>query len=275
MPRYLDSGPRTRSLPWLSGDISRPGAEGLDVLWEICDDSRKRASSLSQFNAIVISKLVNQFWDRSVVFVPLSRSISGIREPFLTLAESVFDATGSFPAWVVCPRCHGRCSVRTWSSASQTAAGECRRCGWTGYSSLQSGDPDLVPNVLLDNLTDWAIHRVAGGTAYSAALGHLGTSWSTARRMGLPSPPETIWHLSGPLGGTAEALDTSGNSDSPARRLVYSGRACLPYCVASLGFDGFESLLARNAQQEIPGSCPVGSGESLLRHPGEATTDGD
>jgi len=236
----------------------------LEVLWSICDEARLRAATLPEFNAIVVSRIVNDLWGLPVLFLPLSRSLHDSSAAISELAAHVAELRNGYPAWIVCPACSARCSVDSWSDSGRTA-GRCGRCAWGGSVGSGTSRLSVVPKVLLDDLLDVVVHGVAGGTGYASGISHSAASRELAREMHVPMPPEAIWRLDGVFGGPAELLAAqSSDYQRHAAELAQQGRASVAYYLISLGYQGFLSLLKRNALQDIPGWCEVVPHEAVF-----------
>jgi hypothetical protein len=138
------------------------------------------ASSLSEFNLFAWVNLIIGLWQLPILFVSLAELAPSFERERRLLAGRVARLLGREEdtlLWDFCPACHKRVSFGEPCCATDAAR------AWT------------IPRVLIDNLSDYVLYGVAGGTAYGEAINHLPEAHQVARSLDLDLPLESCWRL--------------------------------------------------------------------------------
>jgi len=201
-------------------------------VWE----SYRRASSLSEFNAIFMSRLINAHWNLPTVFLTASAALPLMRNHYefllhqypalVDISNQVTDElqsegvmipdtlrlrTDIFPLWYVCPKCSERVMLSLRNGDSINAEGICQRCRSNYYLALGTYSapnleclPNMAPRVLFDDWMDMIGYGISGGSTYIGGAEHVVLAGLIASRLGWPVPPEVLWRPYGIYFGPAE-----------------------------------------------------------------------
>ncbi|MDH5506171.1 MAG: hypothetical protein OEZ02_02995 [Anaerolineae bacterium] len=214
-------------------------------IWE----SFRRSSSLSEFNSILISRIINLHWDIPILFISSENTLPLLKEYYefllkifpslISISNSVVDSfqnkgfeisnnmrlnNHDFPFWYICQICFSRVALKSNSKRQYFISGDCDTCkkkyilDFGDQSSPNIGDSNgkLVPKVLFDDFVDILGWGVAGGVSYIGGAEHSMVSKICASRMGWPVPPETYWNPRGIYYSATEiwaALNIEGKGD--------------------------------------------------------------
>jgi hypothetical protein len=237
-----------------------------------------RARSLADFNAIVLSRMVNRVLGLPTLFLPGSRTfpiIAGSIESIWRARAAIESATaatsrhrngeavrtatpgiGAGPLWKEC-ECGMRLAL-TGNVHADRLHFSCRRCGAAGAVDDNnvcdfSAKGVLIPRVIADDLLDGLVWGNAVGCDYRGGLPHYQKSARAARELGLPVLPmylstrrsdASIEHLAGPeFAPTLDAM-AEGRAPVAARDLVVRGRASMVFALMWAGHPDAGQLAA-------------------------------
>jgi len=211
--------------------------ECLEVLGREIETSYNRASSLSEFNAIFLSRIVNLYWKMPTAFFPLSQATSLMKSCYeyllqnypiiVKLSNRIIDQLQSkgvsisnglransetFPFWFVCPNCSVRVPLKFLANTNLSVAGVCPKCesdyqyrlGTLSSPDLTPIHDKIIPRILFDVLTDIIGWRISGGVGYIGGAEHALVCGLLASELGLHAPPECLWRPLGIYNGFAE-----------------------------------------------------------------------
>ncbi len=207
-------------------------------LEDLAIGAREVARNLVEFNAFVLSRVVNVHWDLPIAFIlgsdlqPLLRpayervlpnsdqlaelalvACDFLTEHNVTLRGTLAGWKCAFPVWYTCPACLGRLPLtRIAAGARLVVHAICRQCDRRYEFDLgPQTSPSLAPlgiyfspRILLDNLLDVLALRVVGGAGYIGQAEHLLITRHVARSLGIPMPPECLYTPRGLHSGLTE-----------------------------------------------------------------------
>lgn len=196
--------------------------EKLRTLLHTAQDS---ARNLAEFNAMVLSRIVNGWWDLPTLFLPLSHCRHLLRPHYLYLLQHwreirnaatatihKFEDAGvefsdnltsrleKVPFWYICPTCHSRNPV-TEKGDSLVIEADCCGCDvhhsksfgtWTA-PELTDNLNQITPRTILDDLLDIIGFGIKGGVGYQSSLEHAILAHGIAKQMRWTQPPELYW----------------------------------------------------------------------------------
>lgn len=199
--------------------------DNLGEFWGIVKETCRLSTNFSDFNAFVMSKIVNDVWDYDTLFVRCSDFEPLIKEEFCWLlsrfedfsklvkeAEGILarrgvslngadDGYDKVPFWYHCD-CDGKVDLRLNSGVQGLEGrGNCSRCG--KEYSLDFGDPEK-PNLseVDSRFSSRAISilltyfRGLGSSCFISGVGGLGYLMKAryvANKLGVPFPPSPVW----------------------------------------------------------------------------------
>lgn len=150
---------------------------------------QRSTRSLADHNVFSWMNLTVGIWKLPLLFLRLSDIAPHFEEQRLYLANQMASLSSEDRArylWRVCRRCQCR---------SANGSGCCEAADYLDWS---------LPRVAVDDLSDYQLYGVSGGTAYYKAVDHLGPAHAIGRSLGLDIPPEACWRL-GDLAFTTRA----------------------------------------------------------------------
>ncbi|WP_139203735.1 hypothetical protein [Halorientalis persicus] len=196
-----------------------------EQLQTLLQTAQECARSMAEFNAIVLSRIVNGWWNLPTLFLPLSECRSLLRPHYQymlrrwgkirELAAStieLFEGKGfafstnlkarldKVPFWYICPSCQSRNPVNN-KSGNLDIESECCGCGvhlsrsfgtWTA-PDLGAELDQITPRTILDDLLDMIGFNIDGGVGYQSSLEHVIIAHSLATQLGWTPPPELYW----------------------------------------------------------------------------------
>ena len=200
-------------------------ADNLEQFWQHVDASHARAKSYADLNSFLMSRVVNETWDYSTLFVRLSEistvfengftfliSNSGMYSDALKSAENMFMSHGidtgvsssshlHAPVWVHC-KCGSKASAKiTKKNGSIVLAGPCMSC--KKELELDLGNPDnLDIGKVVHDLSPRAIPiplllaRDLGISSYASGTGGIGYLFDgsvVSKKLGLGLPLVLVW----------------------------------------------------------------------------------
>lgn len=234
------------------------------------------ATSLGDFSAIFLSRLVNLHWRLPTVFIPqiavapfmypvlaaVDAQLARIRPESVRAVENLNrwgietpSAAALLPDspqyWLVCRRCGRRTSM---ADVRKPAHGECVSCGRRYLIDIGRfpgpEDPIVVPKVRIDSLLDVVAWGAQAGTSYVGSSEHCFVTMETLACLGIPFI-DVLWTPSvRRLGPVQEALRVGGparahlapsalaKSEEMTAR-IRLGRASIVYHTL---YEGFESI---------------------------------
>jgi len=245
-----------------------------DLIWE----SYERASSLTEFNAFLLSKIVNIHWDQEICFIPghLVHAINGKSYDWIThqsneiiqiaqKAISILTKYGYTPnfrirngsdtfLWYICEKCLQRITIERMSTGQLVANHNCSALGYSHTVSFDANQVEyfqhnIYPKVLIDNILDTIALNKVGGTGYIGQADHMLISNYIAANLGLNPPPQIIFAARGLYFGLTELCVSANlikNSKIPtgaevALRYSYLGKASIIYHIVCMGMHGIYS----------------------------------
>lgn len=172
------------------------------------------ARSLADFNLFAWANLAVRLWNLPLLFVRLSDLAQQFEPERQALARRVADEIGEAPErllWSICRRCNQRVGFN-------------RPCCPGGHLDWSP------PRVLVDDLSDYVLYGVGGGTGHAAGSKplneqHLYQAHSVGARLGIELPPESCWRLSADSLSGTRAFTTA--STPAARAFIQKGRNSL------------------------------------------------
>jgi len=220
LDRKLNSVERScKSFGFCLGDLRVK--ENLELFWDVIEEAYARADVYSDFNAFVMSKIVNVIWETDTLFARFSecqqifeKEFCAILSRFDEYSKYVQEATmnecaggvfekehETFPFWYHCD-CGSKARLNVEKQDdSSVGSGECLACGKEHRVSFCSPDKlDLpggmgrisarslsMPLVFFDGLKVCCYVGGVGGKDY------LRQAHYVARRMGLTFGPVVVW----------------------------------------------------------------------------------
>lgn len=199
--------------------------DNLEQLWQYVEACHARAKSYADLNSFLMSRIVNETWDYSTLFVRLSEtstvfedgftfllSNAGIYSDALRQTESMFMSRGidtgvsssshlQAPLWVHCS-CGSKASAKISKKGSDlTLTGPCMSC--KKEIELGLGHPDNLDIAkVVDQLSPRAIPiplllaRDLGVSCYASGTGGLGylvDGSYVSKKLGLSMPLVLVW----------------------------------------------------------------------------------
>lgn len=162
------------------------------------------ATCLAEFNLASFSWVVQQLLGVRVLFCSLStlRSRLGPVWDHVSAVLTTKLGYGSGPPlfWGWCPHCGQRLPI---AFVSDAAIARCEYCGWERSvpkdAFLQQPhaamEGQVIPKVLVDDLTDYVGLGASGGTTYLSGREHVRASQEALRRIGESVRPESCWRM--------------------------------------------------------------------------------
>lgn len=201
--------------PAPSADVRAKLASGLDAFAQAKGHSPsymyaqtgvfRECACLADFNAFSWANTAINLWNCPLLFVRSSDLLLTLQDDWKRLASCLAQTFGrpeSDFLWRVCRKCKRRIKAE---------------CCEVPLSDL------VLPRVTLDDLTDYVVFAVSGGTTYASGREHLVESHRQAVKLGFTPPPESCWRLAVPL------IDRRKGSkvtiSSRASGLIDSGRS--------------------------------------------------
>jgi hypothetical protein len=209
---YQDAYQLRRTVPGLALQSSVRKAK--ETIEELLVHSAKAAESLADFNAILLSQMVNRILGLPTLFLPGSRLLSVMADPIVSVWNSRAEIstaaskarrilndlglpTGSpvqdmVPLWLICP-CGNRIPI-VGSSRRKSYMAECKRCRRVNKIDDRSifdhaKKSRIVPKVLADDLLDGLAWGNIAGCDYVGGIGHYVQSSLVADILGLRRLP--------------------------------------------------------------------------------------
>jgi hypothetical protein len=239
-----------------------PVLDNLEQLWQHVEASHSRARSYADMNSFLMSRIVNETWGYSTLFVRLSEiatvfengftfliSNSGIYSDALKQAENMFMNRGidtgvsssshlQAPVWVHCS-CGSKASAKIEKKGSDLAlAGPCMSCKRDIEISLGNPDnldlgkavhllsPRAIPIPLL-LARDLGISCYVSGTG---GIGYLVDGSIVSKKLGLELPQILVWPSKDSYSGIgqmeAEAAAPAENIDGHIQSLRKQNAEC-------------------------------------------------
>lgn len=199
--------------------------DNLEQFWQHVETSHARAKSYADLNSFIMSRVVNETWNYSTLFVKLSEistvfesgftlliSNSGMYSEALRQAENMFMSRGidtgvssssylHAPVWIHC-NCGSKASAKIARKSSDLVlAGSCMSCG--KELELNLGNPDSLDlGKSVQKMSPRAIPiplllaRDLGISCYASGTGGIGylIDWSiVSNKLGLDLPLVLVW----------------------------------------------------------------------------------
>lgn len=136
--------------------------------------------SLADHNLFSWMQLTIGIWDLPLLFVRLSDIAPMFEMQRLALVDQMAAVTGrdrTSYLWHICRDCQRRVVLDSIC------------CGKTNHHDWS------LPRVVVDDLSDYALYGVSGGTAYYRARVHLEPAFEIGMQLDLDLPPESCWRL--------------------------------------------------------------------------------
>lgn len=197
--------------------------DNFDGFWRIVEDAYEKAKTYSDFNAFLISKIVNSSWEYGTLFFRFSESPQIFKREFESLLSNfqeysryVKEATSregmqkggvypsefdTLPFWYACD-CGSKARLQAeYRGEALIGVGKCVRCGQEFQITFASRkNPDIskvlsrisyrslsVPLIFLDGLKVCCYVGGIGGLTYLRQAKYV------AEHLGVPFPPVVIW----------------------------------------------------------------------------------
>jgi len=239
----------------VGANFPHPAVDGLGSAYDalhVLDECYLETGRFAMGNAVFLSVVVNKLWGLPVVFIPLSFCARSLQSPLLLLARYLARVAPQkpFQIWKVCPTC---CSRNAVSANAEASNNQCTECG-TPFRApsrfpSQAGNCEspcrplpFIPRVLADNLADYEIYGVPGGTTYQSSIPHLVESRGylppdrpPGIELGLQFFYNTDMH--------AQKKPYSDSLSFHAQELLRSGRASMLYYLSMFGYSGLKDQL--------------------------------
>lgn len=172
----------------------------LHIIESDIQESWNRASSLADFNAIFLSRLVNLRWGLPTIFVPISKTRRYFRSAYIELlsyqkktsshilSSDLETGNGLLqrPFWAICSQCGYRYSLVSGSM-------DINYCPICSTPLRASDSYVLTPSVIYDDVADTSVFRAVGGCAYAGGAEHHKLASIVMRKLGLNIPVDIIW----------------------------------------------------------------------------------
>lgn len=198
--------------------------DNLEQLWQHVEASHAGAKSYADLNSFLMSRVVNETWDYSTLFVRLSEiskvfedgftfllSNSDIYSDALRQAENMFMSEGidtgvspssylQAPLWIHCS-CGSKASAKISNGSSMILAGSCMSCKKEIEMSIGNPD-DLDISKFVNQLSPRAIPiplllaRDLGISCYASGTGGIGYLMDgslVSKKIGLSMPLVLVW----------------------------------------------------------------------------------
>lgn len=211
--------------------------KNLELIENEIREAYDRATNLSEFDTIFMSRILNLHWKLPIAFFPLSKVAPFLMQCYeyllkqyprmVEISHSIVDKFQSkgvnisnslrlnmdtFPFWYICENCSSRLPLKLNSTSPLIVETHCRNCGKHLIVNLGSiGNPKLdilngqiLPRVLFDSLTDVVGWQVSGGVGYEGSAEHVLVNSMIASEMGYQVPPECLWRPRGIYYGLTE-----------------------------------------------------------------------
>lgn len=190
------------------------------------------AKTFADFNAFGWAKLALEIWRLPLLFVRLS-DLAGIldedREALVRLVSERGNKPRDTLLWAMCPHCRQRVPLTS----------QC--CG------QPIANAPTLPRVLIDELSDYALFGVDGGTTYASGRTHVVDAHNMAARIGMPVPDESCWRLDATLLPPADNFHLV--TSPKARDMTASGRGSLvEHLVSAAAADALKIALLKLMQ---------------------------
>ncbi|GAP13225.1 hypothetical protein LARV_00976 [Longilinea arvoryzae] len=193
-----------------------------EVIWQAYDC----AATLAEFNAIFLSKIVNNYWGLPTLFIPGHKLHRVMREAFELCIEllpkinelanegikfyterNIYIKTKSsnnsniFPIWYLCQKCNRRVGLFIESNNPLIVKGKCSSCSSIYHIyrpdktsiDVEKFYESISPRILIDNLLDVIAINTYGSTGYIGQAEHILLTNYVARALGWRIPPQSIW----------------------------------------------------------------------------------
>lgn len=199
--------------------------DNLEQLWQHVEASHARAKSYADLNSFLMSRVVNETWEYSTLFVRLSEiskvfedgftfllSNSDIYSDALRQAENMFMSSGidtgvspsshlQAPLWIHCS-CGSKASAKISNRSNNLfLAGSCMSCKKEIEISIGNTD-DLDISKFVNQLSPRAIPiplllardlGISGYASGTGGIGYLVDGSLVSKRLGLSMPPVLVW----------------------------------------------------------------------------------
>ncbi len=214
--------------------------DNLEQLWQHVEACHARAKSYAEFNSFLMSRIVNETWNYSTLFVRLSEisrvfedgfsfllSNAGIYSDALRQAENMFMSRGidtgvsssshlNAPLWLHC-RCGSKASAKISRNGDDLMlAGPCMSC--KKELEIDLGHPDNLDIAkVVDQLSPKAIpiplllSRDLGISSYASGTGGIGylvDGSYVSKKLGLNLPLVLVWSSRDSYKGVGQAEAT-------------------------------------------------------------------
>ncbi|MDT3444015.1 hypothetical protein [Pseudofrankia sp. BMG5.37] len=208
-------------------------------------------------NTAFLSVIVNEIWDLPVLFIPLSRCVTSLQPQMLRIARHLASVLpeSPFQVWKICPVCFSRNATSAVIEDSDDRCVQCRSLfdvaslprPLVGDCIFTRHTPLFFPRVVADDLADYAIYRVPGGTTYQSSLRHLEQSrpyMPPDRKPGI----ELGLQFSSSNDKNTGKKSYKNLSGFRANEIIRTGRASMLYYLSMFGYSGMkDELLAVSA----------------------------
>lgn len=200
-----------------------------DIIWE----SYSKANSFTDFNAFLISKIVNNMWNLPIAFVYGSELQPLMKDGY----EQLFDRydlinsfakeakdyfanygvhlkgitegnTSKFLLWYNCPKCFERLELKLTEGQNIFVESTCPDCqskykfqlGTRLKPELSAISDRMSARIILDNILDTASLGFVGGSGYIGQADHLVLTNYVAKKLGMSISPQCIFIPNGLYG---------------------------------------------------------------------------
>lgn len=186
IPAYLRPAPNDHVRGTISEGLEQLArAHGGSPAYLVENSGASRdARSVADFNLFAWANLAVRLWNLPILFVRLSDMAKKFEPERQALARRVADENEQSLERYLWSICRG-CDQRVLFNAPCCSG------------SHHDWSP---PRVLIDDLSDYVLYGVGGGTAYAAARPlpeqHLYQAHKIGARLGIELPPESCWRLS-------------------------------------------------------------------------------
>lgn len=245
-------------------------------------DSYLRATTLSEFNSFLLSKIINKYWKIPTIFFPSSKTlpflenyyefllsrysdirytceniISSLSKQGITISNSVRMNNSAFPFWFKCKKCNARVPMNIRSKYRYDIFGVCEICqskysfdlGSFENPNIEEVHGNLIPRVIFDILTDIVGWRISGGAGYIGAAESSIIAGICSSRLNWPVPPECLWTPKGiydsPIENNFKNPITNNidkSKEEEVIEMIENGKISILYYIITLGFNELLSM---------------------------------
>lgn len=202
--------------------------------WSSIWPDYKIGTPASEFLAYSYRYVTEKLIQAPFAVARLSKIRSLQRTSIIKLAEQLCHINESYSrVWTICNQCGRRLAVKTGFYAAYS---HCKICD-SKVPLNDDGWPELlIPGVIIDNILDYQVPSIIGGTSYWSSLSHIATSFDVSRYVDMKMRNEIVWKCS---------LSSKYFKGSPLAKhpIVENGKACLAYWLATMSTDNFRNML--------------------------------